>query len=203
MIHDLDLLLALVGGPVRTVSALGASIFGGHEDMVNARLEFENGCVAHVTASRITPRPKRRLRIWASEGYAGIDFVTRKLSLTQSGPEAKWLNKRVIKMDAMAKSKIQDDLFGRYLHTLIVDGERTADQLTNELRSFIDCVRTGSTPRVTGKAGRDALALAERVLDAVRLHQWNGTADGPVGPTHMPRPKGRLFELPNALADAA
>ena len=58
MIHDLDLLLSLVGSPVRTVSAVGASVFGGHEDMVNARLEFENGCVAHVTASRITRLPK-------------------------------------------------------------------------------------------------------------------------------------------------
>lgn len=203
MIHDLDLLLALVGGPVNQVSALGASVFGGHEDMVNARLEFANGCVAHVTASRITPRPKRRLRIWASEGYAGIDFVTRKLQLVQASPEAKWLNKRVVNMDGPAKAQIQSDLFGRYLQTLVVEGERSADQLTNELRGFLDCVRTGKSPRVTGEAGRDALALAERVLAAVRTHQWNGTADGPVGPTKMPRPQGRLFDLPAAFAEAA
>ena len=49
---------------------MGAAVFGGHEDMVNARLEFANGCVAHVTASRITRLPKRRLRVWAAEGYA-------------------------------------------------------------------------------------------------------------------------------------
>src|SRR5207248_3529358 len=69
MIHDLDLLLALIHGPVRNVSAVGVAVFGGHEDMVNARLEFENGCIAHVTTSRISQRPKRRLRIWAPEGY--------------------------------------------------------------------------------------------------------------------------------------
>ena len=55
MIHDLDLLLALVGSPVVEVAAVGAAVFGGHEDMVNARLEFANGCIAHVTASRISP----------------------------------------------------------------------------------------------------------------------------------------------------
>src|SRR5262245_21957573 len=71
MIHDLDLILSLVMSPVREVSAVGASVFGGHEDMVNARLVFESGCVAHVTASRITARPKRRMRVWAPEGYAG------------------------------------------------------------------------------------------------------------------------------------
>lgn len=70
MIHDLDLILSLVRSPVKDVYALGAQAFGGHEDIVNARLTFENGCVASVTASRISPRPKRKLRVWAPEGYA-------------------------------------------------------------------------------------------------------------------------------------
>jgi predicted dehydrogenase len=203
MIHDLDLLLALVGGPVRNVSALGASVFGGQEDMVNARLEFENGCVAHVTASRITPRPKRRLRIWASEGYAGIDFLTRKLVLVQSGPEAKRLNIQLNKMDATAKAKIQDQIFGRYMQTLQVEAERSVDQLTAELRNFVNSIRSNNAPRVNGEAGRDALMLAERVLAAVRSHQWEGRPDGAIGPNNMPRPKGRLFETSTPLADAA
>lgn len=203
MIHDLDLLNALVGAPVRDVSAVGSAVFGGHEDMVNARLVYENGCVAHVTASRISPRPKRRLRIWAPEGYAGIDFVSRKLSLVQPGPEAKRLGVRINRMDAVAKSKIQDELFGRYMQVKNQDAERGVDQLTAELRHFIDCVKTGATPRVTGEAGRDALAVAERVLMALRAHQWEGTPDGAVGPNKMPKPKGRLFEPPMPAAEAA
>src|SRR5439155_25734349 len=114
MIHDLDLLLALAGGPVTAVSAVGASVFGGHEDMVNARLEFANGCVAHVTASRISPRPKRRLRIWAPEGYAGIDFVSRKLSLVQPGEEVRRSGLLVDRMDAATKARLKDEVFGRY-----------------------------------------------------------------------------------------
>jgi predicted dehydrogenase len=195
MIHDLDLLLSLVGSPVKGVSAVGAAVFGGHEDMVNARLEFANGCVAHVTASRITRLPKRRLRVWAPEGYAGIDFVTRKLTLVQISDEIRRQGIRVDELDPAAKARLKDDLFGRYLQVLNLDGDRKGDQLTAELRHFLECVRTGSTPRVSGQAGRDALELAERVLAALRAHPWEGetAADGPLGPSGLPTPAGYLF----------
>ena len=196
MIHDLDLLLALIGGPVRNVSAVGVAVFGGHEDMVNARLEFENGCIAHVTTSRISQRPKRRLRIWAPEGYAGIDFVSRKLTLVQPGEEVRRHGIRVDRMDAAARARLKDELFGRYMHVLHLDGDRKNDQLTSELRHFVDCVRFGRRPRVTGEDGRDALELAERVLESMRQHQWEGSADGPVGPDNCPWPSGWLFMPP-------
>jgi predicted dehydrogenase len=193
MIHDLDLLLSLTGSTVKTVSAVGAAVFGGHEDMVNARLEFENGCIAHVTASRITRHPKRRLRVWAPEGYAGIDFVTRKLTLVQQSEEVRQLGMRAEHLDAAAKSRLKDEVFGRYLQVLNLDGDRKHDQLTAELRHFVECVRTGRRPRVSGQDGRNALELAERVLTALRNHQWNGTENGPVGPGSMPTPAGYLF----------
>jgi predicted dehydrogenase len=196
MIHDLDLILSLVRSPAKEVSAIGASVFGGHEDMVNARVVFESGSVAHVTASRISARPKRRLRIWASEGYAGIDFVSRKLSLVQVSDQVRRHGLRVDKMDPAARSRLKDEVFGRHLEVLNVDGDRKGDQLTAELRHFLECVRTRRTPRVTGEDGRDALALAHRVLDAVRSHQWEGTPDGAVGPHTMPPPAGKLFPSP-------
>jgi predicted dehydrogenase len=192
MIHDLDLLLALVGGPVRRVAAVGAAVFGGHEDMVNARLEFENGCIAHVTASRITRAPKRRLRVWAPEGYAGIDFVTRKLTLVQQSEELREFGLRTEEMDAAAKGRLKDEVFGRHLQVLNVDSDRKFDQLTSELRHFIECVRTGATPRVSGSDGRDALELAERVLLALQEHAWEGSVMGPHGPV-PPAPAGWLF----------
>jgi predicted dehydrogenase len=203
MIHDLDLLLALVRSEVVGVDAVGAAVFGGHEDMVNARLVFANGCVAHVTASRISPRPKRRLRVWAPEGYAGIDFVTRKLSLVQASGDLRRHGLRVDRMDPAARARLKDEVFGRHLQVLTVDGDRTGDQLTAELRHFVDCVRTGRTPRVTGEDGRDALALAERVLASVRAHQWEGRPDGPTGPNGMPRPAGWLFAEPEPRREAA
>lgn len=200
MIHDLDLLLALVQSPVVSVDAVGAAVFGGHEDMVNARLVFANGCVAHVTASRISPRPKRRLRVWAPEGYAGIDFVCRKLILVQQSPEVRQFGLRPERMDASRRARLKDELFGEHLHVMYVDGDRKGDQLTAELKHFVDCVRTGRTPRVTGEDGREALALAERILTSVRQHSWDGSEDGPTGPNGMPRPRGWLFDIPRSEA---
>ncbi|MGL6073674.1 MAG: Gfo/Idh/MocA family oxidoreductase [Fimbriiglobus sp.] len=196
MIHDLDLILTMVPGPVREVHALGAAVLGGHEDMVNARLVFESGCVAHITASRISARPKRRLRIWASEGYAGIDFVSRRVHFVQVSDEVRRNGLRVERMDAAARARLKDEVFGRHLEVQMVEGDRNGDQLTAELRHFVDCVRTGRKPRVTGEAGRDALALAHRVLDAVRSHQWDGQANGAIGPNKMPQPIGKLFDQP-------
>ena len=203
MIHDLDLLLALVGSPVRDVSAVGATVFGGHEDMVNARIVFESGCVAHVTASRIAARPKRRMRIWAPEGYAGIDFVTRKLSLVQQSDELRRNGLRPERLDAGARARLKDDIFGRHLEVLNVDGDRKWDQLTSELRHFVDCVKFGRRPRVTGECGRDALSLAEKILASLRAHTWNNEYEGPTGPNDMPPPAGKLFELPRSAIEAA
>ena len=205
MIHDIDLLLSLVGSTVVDVSAVGASVFGGQEDMVNARLVFASGCVAHVTASRIAAKPKRRLRVWAPEGYAGIDFVNRKLTLVQQSDELRRHGLRPERMDAAAKARLKDEIFGRWLEVLHLDGDRKWDQLTAELRHFVDCVRTGRRPRVPGEDGRDALALAERILASVRSHRWEGEASNgvSVGAGRMPRPQGKLFESAKPRSEAA
>ncbi|MCU0704729.1 MAG: Gfo/Idh/MocA family oxidoreductase [Fimbriiglobus sp.] len=203
MIHDIDLLIALVRSPVREVQAVGAAVFGGHEDMVNARLIFESGCVAHVTASRIAARPKRRMRIWAPEGYAGIDFVTRRLHMVQQSDNLRQNGLHPERMDAPARARLKDDVWGKHLEIVGIDGDRKWDQLTSELRHFVDCVKSGSTPRVTGEDGREALSIAERVLASVRSHQWNGTPDGCVGPTGMPPPAGKLFESAKNVSGAA
>jgi len=200
MIHDLDLMLTLVGSPVVDVHAIGASVFGGNEDMVNARLTFQTGCVVHITASRIAARPKRRLRIWAPEGYAGIDFVTRKLTLVQQSDE---LRRSGLRLDPASRARLNDEVFGRYLEVLSVDGNRKWDQLTNELRHFIDTVRTNDVPRVTGEHGRDALALAERILQSVRSHPWNMDPKGPTGANDMPKPLGKLFQSASDETEAA
>ena len=204
MIHDLDLILTMVPGPVREVQAVGAAVLGGHEDMVNARLVFETGCVAHITASRISARPKRRLRIWAPEGYAGIDFVSRRVHFVQTSDEVRRQGGlRVERMDQSARNRLKDEVFGRHLEVLSIDGDRNGDQLTAELRHFVDCVKSGRAPRVPGEAGRDALALAHRVLDSLRSHQWEGHPDGAIGPNKMPKPEGKLFETPGASQSEA
>ena len=186
MIHDLDLILTLAGGPVREVKAFGVAVLGGHEDMVNARLEFENGCVAHVTASRIAARPKRRMRIWAPEGYAGIDFVSRKMYLVQVSDEVRRHGLRVDRLDAAAKARLKDEVFGRHLEVLQADNDRKCDQLTSELRSFIDCVRHNKPPRVPGEAGRDALRWPSECWRRYGRTSGRGRRTAPSGRTGCP-----------------
>ena len=89
MIHDLDLVLALVGAPVRAVEAVGVSVFGRHEDVANARLHFADGCVATLTASRANPMPRRCMHVWAPEGYARVDFAGRRLTLMQPSEDVR------------------------------------------------------------------------------------------------------------------
>jgi len=201
MIHDIDLLLALVQAPVSDVQAVGAAVFGGHEDLVNTRLTFANGCVANLTASRISPRPMRRMRIWAPEGYAKADFARRRLTLVQPSAEVRCYGLDPRRMTPAQRATIRDDLFGKYLQLQEVDCQRGGDQLTRELQDFVNAVRTKTAPRVPGTDGRNAIALAERILTQIRAHAWDGRIDGPnKGPDHLPTPLQALFPPPSEAA---
>jgi predicted dehydrogenase len=192
MIHDLDLLLSLVRSPVRSVEAVGVSVFGGQEDVANARLHFESGCIADLTASRAHPTPSRRMQLWGPEGYAQVDFSQRRLLLVQPSPQVRRSGLDPAKLDPASRARLKDDLFGRHLEVLELDGQKH-DQLSAELQDFVGCVRTGREPRAGGAAGRDAIALAEQILRSLRTHSWDGKENGSKGPHQLPAPQGSLF----------
>lgn len=202
MIHDLDLLLDLVGSEVESVEAVGATIFGGHEDIVNARVKFASGCVANLTASRMSPTPKRKLRIWAPEGYAGVDFVKRRLTLAQPSEELRAGGLPVTNGSAATLALLKEQLFGRYLRMRELDCNH-GDNLTRELQHFVECVRTGSQPRVRGEEGRDAIALAARVLESLRRHAWDNRLGGATGPNDLPKARGDLVPVVEGRRAAA
>jgi predicted dehydrogenase len=201
MIHDLDLLLTLVKAPVRSVEAVGVTIFGQHEDVANARLAFANGCVASVTASRASATPRRRMRIWAPEGYASIDLARRRLSLIQPSAQLRQYGLDLEGMDPGSRAVFKQHMLGDHFQVLHLDRNQ-GDQLTRELQAFIHCVRTGSAPRVPGEQAEEAMALADRVLTSLRAHEWNGHKSGPIGPLQLPAPLGSLF-FPSHEGEAA
>jgi predicted dehydrogenase len=194
MIHDLDLVLTLVQSPVRSVEALGAAVLGGHEDLVQARVAFANGCIAQLTASRVHPSAVRRMHVWGPEGYAGVDFATRRLTLVQPGEHLRQSHFDSRRLDPATQATIKTDLFQRHLQTCAIDCSG-GDQLTQELLNFVHCVQTGDRPRVEGLAGRDALALASAILESVRRHRWEDNAGSAMGPWQLPAPHGKLFEV--------
>jgi predicted dehydrogenase len=200
MIHDLDLLLDLVDSPVESVEAVGVSVFGRHEDVANARLHFASGCVAEVTASRASPAPSRRMNVWAPEGYASVDFGKRQLHLVQPTEQLRQHGLDPRRLDAAALARLREELFSRYFTTLHLDCNR-GDQLTRELSHFVQCVRTGMQPRVNGEDALRALTLADRILNSIRNHHWEGKDQGPTGPQLLPLPLGPLF--PNIASEAA
>jgi predicted dehydrogenase len=195
MIHDLDLLLNLTGSSVSGVQALGAAVLGGNEDVAQARLTFADGCVADLTASRVSPAPSRRMQVWGAEGYAAVDFARRSLTLVQPAAHLRQGTLDSRRLDPAMLASLKASLYGRHLEVVELDCN-AGDQLTRELEDFVECVRTGRRPRVDGAAGRDALALAGRVLDSLRNHAWEGDAAGAVGPWQLPAPQGLLFTSP-------
>ena len=175
MIHDLDLILSLVKSPVREVHALGINLTGDLEDLVQARITFENGCVADVTACRISPSFKRAMTIFSESGCHQIDFQEREMTsytpteLLLSGPS---LIDLAHQSDADIDQLKQDvfETFLRVQHHNVV----SYDALTAELTHFIHCIRTDQQPLVSGREGMAAMKLAEQILQSVQTHQWEG-----------------------------
>ncbi len=192
MIHDLDLVLGLVRSSVRSVEAVGMSCYGGHEDLASARIQFNNGCVAELTASRASPTAARQMQLWGAEGYAEVDFAARKLTLVQPSEQVRRQGLDPARLDAASRARIREELFTRHLEMLTIDG-KAQDQLTCELQDFIACVQSGKTPRVSGKDGLAALQVADQILGALREHSWDGSLAGPKGPVQLPPPAGLLF----------
>jgi predicted dehydrogenase len=199
MIHDIDWLLHLVKAPVSHVEALGVSVFGRHEDVVHARLTFANGCIAQLAASRASPQPNRRARLWGPEGFASIDFATRRLTLIQPSDEVRKQGLDPQRLSPAARAALPKELYGNHLQMIDLDCNR-GDQLTRELQHFVDCARSGTVPRVSGADGAAAIHVAAWILENVRTHTWDGRLGGPTGPHQMPFPLGPLFQTGEAAA---
>ena len=186
MIHDIDLVLSLVGNPVRNVEALGVSVLGGHEDVANARLEFECGCVASLSASRVSYEPVRQMQAWSARTFADIDFANRTTTLIRP---SETLLRREFDVDALTPEEV-DYHREHFAEEHLPREQQThdaVDALALEIDDFVASVRTLREPRVNGEAGRDALAVAEQILARIHTHCWDASVDGPAGPLALPR----------------
>ncbi len=187
MIHDIDLVLSLVRSPIRRVNAIGFSVIGGHEDVANARVEFENGTVASLNASRVSYDPARRMSVWTSQAYASIDFASRETSVVKP---SETLLQRQFDVDCLTPTEIEHygaHLFEEHLPCEKLQSE-PIDALAAELSDFVESLRMPRQPRVTGEHGAEAVELAERVLAEIESHAWDDSTDGPVGPHAIQRP---------------
>lgn len=158
MIHDLDLVLALVDSPIESVDAVGAPIAGPHEDIANARVRFANGCVATITASRISLKTERKMRLFAQSGYLSVNFVERKL--TAIGRE------HGLPIPGGQGYRIEETFWQEH------------DALEAEHAAFIAAVLDGAPVLVDAAAGRRALAAALAVAESMAASRALAEASG-------------------------
>ena len=174
MIHDLDIVLSLANSRLEKVDAAGVAVLGKHEDVANARLVFTNGCVANITASRLALKTERKLRLFSEAAYVSLDYQKRSGIIIRKSDNDEALSgiRQQIREGADLSNLDYSNLVS--VDELQMDGEGHADPLTAELASFLESVRTGKNPVVDGAAGVAAVEAAERVVDAIRKHQWDG-----------------------------
>ncbi len=172
MIHDIDLLLSLIDAPVQSVAAVGISLFGEHEDVANARIEFADGSVANLTASRASYTPSRKMRIWGAEGYASLDFGAKQATLIHPSEQLRNGRLDLDGVDLSQPAAVREHLFGKILRVDRVETEGR-EPLALELEDFINAARGLSRPRVSGEDALRAVRLADQVLRCVEAHRWD------------------------------
>jgi predicted dehydrogenase len=148
MIHDIDLVQSIVGSPIASIDAIGTPVFSDEIDIANARIRFENGCVANATASRVSLKTERKMRVFEDDAYLSIDLQQKILTLIRkrSGPAT----------PGQLPVSIEEQSLDQ------------GDALKAEIESFLDCIRTGKAPVVGGDAGMRALETAMRITDQVQ-----------------------------------
>jgi predicted dehydrogenase len=167
MIHDLDIVLSLVASPVREVRAVGLPVLSNKVDIANVRVEFENGCVANFTASRVSTERVRKLRFFQPHQYLSLDFARQDLLMIDVTAAAGMDPAQLAAMAQMAQQAGQHPSAGLSLTKVPVE---QGEPLRLEIASFLNAVRTRTTPVVSGEDGRAALALALEINQAIATH---------------------------------
>lgn len=169
MIHDLDLLLAMVGSDIESVDAVGGTIFTNSEDVANARIRFVNGTVANITSSRVSLNAMRRFRIFSPVSYVSLDLHQKYALMVTKGP--KWDERKsdILSVDpeiVKDRQRLMEFVFQGLLQVREFKMEEN-EPLREELQAFLSSVRDGQPARVSGEDGRRALAAAIAVQDAL------------------------------------
>jgi predicted dehydrogenase len=172
MIHDIDIILALAQSPVKNVDAFGVNVIGDTEDICNARIFFENGCVANVTASRLALKTLRKVRLFSRQAYLSLDFLKKEGIVIKADPNSdavKWIKQKQAEGNFDFSTINWPDLL--HIENLDIDDK---EPLRLEQESFLNAVADKTQrPEVTAEEGLAALKCAEAILTSVKEHKWD------------------------------
>ena len=169
MIHDIDIVLKLARSKVAKIDAVGVSVIGDVEDICNARLTFENGCVANITASRLALKTERRLRVISPDGYVSLDYQKKYGIVARRGGNLDAIRNAVAKIRSGEIDDISQLNFKDLIHVeeLQIDD---IEPLRAELEAFVDAITTGTPPPVTLEDGLAAVETATRIVESIAPH---------------------------------
>ncbi len=172
MIHDIDIILSLARSPVCQVEAVGVNVIGEHEDICNARLVFENGCIANITASRLALKTERKVRVFSRQAYLSVDYFRKEGIVIKTDPNVdviRWIREHQQAGD-FDFSQVKWTELLHIEHLDITESEPLRVEQEAFLRSVL---HPGERPEVTAEEGLAALECADLILQKVRRHRWN------------------------------
>jgi predicted dehydrogenase len=176
MIHDIDLVLMLAGGKVQSLHAVGVNVIGSHEDICNARLIFDNGCVANLTASRLAIKTERKMRIFSEEAYLSVDYGMRVGIVVKKSANLD-LIQMAHDMDVENLAELAGSVdYAKLLKVEQLVVEDSIEPLRRQAEAFRETVVNGAPPMVSAADGLAAVALAADIVSAARQHKWDGPA---------------------------
>lgn len=167
MIHDIDIVMRLANSTVAKIDAVGVSVIGEVEDICNARLTFENGCVANLTASRLSLKTERKLRVFSADAYVSLDYQKKKGVFARRSGNVEAIRDVVAKI----RSGEIDDISQLKFDELINIEELEIDDiepLRAELESFVEAILNHGKPAVTAEEGLAAVEVATRIVEFVK-----------------------------------
>ncbi len=163
MIHDIDIILSLVNSPVTHIDANGISVVSDTADIANARLQFANGCVANVTASRISQKKMRKMRMFQSNAYISIDFLIGQSEVFRLGDENEPTSESTMMLGQIERGKKNRTIIYEHLE------QKDVNALESELASFLNAIATNTRPIVSGEDGQHALAVAQEIMQKIQV----------------------------------
>ncbi|MBW8000708.1 MAG: Gfo/Idh/MocA family oxidoreductase [Planctomycetes bacterium] len=171
MIHDIDIILSMANSKIKKVDAIGVNVLGDNEDICNARIFFENGCIANITASRVALKTERKVRVFSRQAYLSVDYYKKTGTVIQAGPNVN-ITEQVRKLKNSSKFDLLKANWKDMLHIekLNVDDK---EPLRLEQESFLKAVMDeSSSPEVSAADGLAAMECAEMILNCLDKHQW-------------------------------
>ncbi len=181
MIHDLDLVLMLAGSAVAEVHAVGVNVIGRHEDICNARLMFENGCVANVTASRLAVKTERKMRVFSEQAYLSVDYAGKNGVVIKKSENLDLIQMaREMDVDDIAELAESVD-YRKLLKFEQLEFDDSTEPLRKQAEAFRRSVIRNLPPKVSGRDGLAAVRLAQKIAERVKQHNWDGESTGRQG----------------------